>query len=145
MDFGRDITRGNREFATNSSSPSFCNIPIAIKSLKMTSLISVRHRPGDVASLASRAIKYALPSERTAARNLRTGRQLSTLCLARRSQSQASQYSRRWRVQTGPTQCFPRVPLSAVRWNSEQSGSPTFRQWGFEDVSLHLYQPLKQA
>ncbi|BCS23866.1 rhodanese-like domain-containing protein [Aspergillus puulaauensis] len=104
----------------------------------MTSLISVRHRPGDIASLVARATKYALPRERTAARNLRTGRQLSTSCLARRTQFQASQYSRFSRVQTTPAHRFPQVSPSTVRWNSEKSGSPTFRQWGFEDINARL-------
>ncbi|KAL4779614.1 Rhodanese-like domain-containing protein [Aspergillus varians] len=105
----------------------------------MASLISIRQRPGDIASLVSRATKYALPSERTTARTLRSTRQLTTSCLARPNQLQTGQYPRSSRLQTTRAQHrFPPVPLSVVRWNSETSSPPAFREWGFEDINARL-------
>jgi hypothetical protein len=91
--------------------------------------------------LGSRATKYALTGEPTAARALST-RQLTTLCLSSRpggyakpSLRIAPKHVQAYRVEY--------VPALSVRWNSTQSNtddssSPTFRKWGFDDVHLSL-------
>ncbi|KAL4765732.1 rhodanese-like domain-containing protein [Aspergillus foveolatus] len=92
--------------------------------------------------LGSRATKYALAGEPTVARELSSTRQLTTLCLSSRPGGYAKpslrttpKHIQAYRVEY--------VPALSVRWNSTQSNtddssSPTFRKWGFDDINAHL-------
>ncbi|KAL4752348.1 hypothetical protein BDW72DRAFT_202390 [Aspergillus terricola var. indicus] len=92
--------------------------------------------------LASRATKYALTGEPTAARALSSTRQLATLCLSSKPGGYAKPSLRKTlkHIQAYRAEYVPALP---VRWNSTQSNtgdssSPTFRQWGFDDINGHL-------
>ncbi|KAL4922730.1 Rhodanese-like domain-containing protein [Aspergillus aurantiobrunneus] len=104
----------------------------------MAPLASIRPRPGDIASLVSRTAKYALPGERTPVRNLSSTRQPPKSCLARPNHLEIGRNSRSSSLQTTNTPLFPPVPLSTVRCKSSKSSTPTFRQWGFEDINALL-------
>ncbi|RDW93544.1 rhodanese-like domain-containing protein [Aspergillus mulundensis] len=103
----------------------------------MASLVPIKPQSG-LASLASRATKYALTGERTAARTIPSARHLST-CLAR----QAGGYARPSGLQSSSKRLQAQCIQRSIRWNSAQSNTddsapPSFRQWGFEDINAHL-------
>ncbi|KAL2826814.1 Rhodanese-like domain-containing protein [Aspergillus cavernicola] len=97
----------------------------------MTSLTSIRRRPEDVASLVSRAAKYAFAGECTT-----STRHFGSSCLARPNYLRIDHFTRTTPLRSLPTQRFP--SLSTGRFNSGKSKTPTFRQWGFEDINAHL-------
>jgi rhodanese-related sulfurtransferase len=105
----------------------------------MASLSSIRRRPSDVASLLSRTTKYAPTREYTATQNLVSARRFGTTCLARYgNNNKIPKSSRTSPAQTLATQQFQsQYASTSVRWNSSKN-TPTFRQWGFEEINAVL-------
>ncbi|KAL2848680.1 Rhodanese-like protein [Aspergillus pseudodeflectus] len=112
----------------------------------MASLTSIRGRPSDVASLLSRTTKYALTREYTATQNLVSSRRSGTACLARYRNNKMIPKSSR----TSPARTLAaqqpqfQYASTSVRWNSSKN-TPTFRQWGFEDINALLPSTTPQS
>ncbi|KAJ0422452.1 Rhodanese-like domain-containing protein [Aspergillus carlsbadensis] len=112
----------------------------------MASLTSIRGRPSDVASLLSRTTKHALTREYTATQSLVSARRFGTTCLARYgNNSRIPKFSSTTPARTlAARQSQSLYASTSVRWNSNKN-TPTFRQWGFEDINALLPSTAPQS
>ncbi|KAL3478768.1 Rhodanese-like domain-containing protein [Aspergillus californicus] len=105
-----------------------------------SSLISIRRQTGDgVVSLFSRATRYTFSGECTAASKISPARHFGTRSKPNANRLRATQYTYAYtRAKVSPLQRLPAQQLTTVRFNSDESSKPSFRQWGFEDINASL-------
>ncbi|KAL4881253.1 Rhodanese-like domain-containing protein [Aspergillus karnatakaensis] len=98
-------------------------------------MASLRRQSGAVASFLSRATKHTVIGERTAARALPSTRHYRTACLTRQTTTQLKSQQH---PQSISAQRIPSITAQRVRWNSNATSPPTFKDWGFEDINARL-------
>ncbi|KAL2848086.1 Rhodanese-like domain-containing protein [Aspergillus pseudoustus] len=102
----------------------------------MASLTCLRGRRTEVASLLSRTTKYTLTRDYTSTQNLLPTRRFGSACLTRRANNSGiSSHPRTTSCRILAAQPF-QYPSTPIRRNSGKT--PTFRQWGFEDINAAL-------
>ncbi|KAL3461487.1 Rhodanese-like domain-containing protein [Aspergillus heterothallicus] len=102
----------------------------------MASLISIRGRPNGVAFLLARTTRYAVAGECT--QDVLSTRRFGTSCVARRANNSQILSLTRAALSRNPASQKVQYPSTSIRWNSGNTGAPTFRQWGFEDINAAL-------